>query len=41
MTAEREVATSIPGAEGTSFALQTGKPSGGLDDPVEWRSRLQ
>ena len=52
LTAEREVAGSIPGAgpllrvlkwlrnEGTSFALQAARPSRGLDDHVKWRSRL-
>ena len=52
LTAEREVAGSIPGAgpilrvlkwlrnEGTSFALQGAKPSRGSDDHVKWRSRL-
>ena len=27
--------------EGSSFALQAGKPSRGSDDRVKWRSRLQ
>ena len=52
LTAEREVAGSIPGAgpllkvlkwlrnEGTSFALQAARPSRGSDDHVKWRSRL-
>ena len=53
LTAEREVAGSIPGAgpllrvlkwlrnEGTSFALQAARPSRGSDDHVKWRSHLQ
>ena len=53
MTAEREVAGSIPGAgpllrvlkqlknEGNLFALQAAEPSRGSDDHVKWRSRLQ
>ena len=53
LTAEREVAGSIPGAgpilrvlnqlrnEGTPFAVQTGRPSRGSDDHVKWRSRPQ
>jgi len=52
LTAEREVAGSIPGAgtllrvlkwlrnEGTSFALQAARPSRGSDDHVKWRSHL-
>ena len=52
LTAEREVAGSIPGAgpllrvlkllrnEGTFFALQAARPSRGSDDHVKWRSRL-
>ena len=52
-TAEWEVAGSIPRAgpilgvlkqprnEGTSFALQTGKPSRGSHGLAKWRSRLQ
>ena len=52
LTAEREVAGSIPGArlllrvlkwlrnEGTSFALQAARPSRGSDDHVKSRSRL-
>ena len=52
LTAEWKVAGSIPGAgpllrvlkwlrnEGTSFALQTARPSRGSDDHVKWRSRL-
>ena len=46
LTAQREVAGSIPGAgpllrnEGTSFALQAARPSRGPDDHVKWRSRL-
>ena len=52
LTAEREVAGSIPGAEpllrvlkwlrneGTSSALQAVRPSRGSDDHVKWRSRL-
>ena len=52
LTAEREVAGSIPGAEpllrvlkwlrneGTSSALQADSPSRGSDDHVKWRSRL-
>ena len=51
LTAEREVADSIPGAgsllrvlkwlinEGTPFALQVAGPSRGLDD-VKWRSMI-
>ena len=53
LTAEREVAGSIPGAgpilrvlkwlrnESTSFALQQARPSRGSDDHVKWRSRVQ
>ena len=52
LTAERQVASSIPGAgpllsvlkiteKGRySFALQTAGPSLGSDDHVKWRSRL-
>ena len=52
LTAEREVAGSIPGTgptlmvlkwlrnEGTAFALQMARPSRGSDDHVKWRSRL-
>ena len=52
LTAEREVAGSIPGSrpllrvlkwlrnEGTSFALQAVRHSRGSDDQVKWRSRL-
>ena len=52
LTAEREVAGSIPGAgpllrvlkwlrnEGTSFALQAARPSRGSDDHVKCRFRL-
>ena len=49
LTAEREVAGSIPGAgpllrnEGTSFALQAARPSRGSDDHAhhgKWRSSL-
>ena len=52
LTAEREVASSIPGAgpllrvlkwlrnEGTNFALQAVRLSRGSDDHVKWRSRL-
>ena len=46
LTAEREVAGSIPGAgpllrnEGISFALQAARPSRGSDDHVKWWSRL-
>ena len=46
LTAEREVAGSIPGAgpllrnEGTFFALQAARPSRGSDDHGKWRSRL-
>ena len=53
LTAEREVAGSIPRAEpilrvlkwlrneGTPFALQQARPSRGSDDHVKCRSRLQ
>ena len=53
MTAEREVAGSIPGPgpllrvlkklknEGNLFVLQAAEPSRGSDDHVKWRSRLQ
>ena len=53
LTAEREVAVSIPGTgptlrvfkylrnEGTSFALQTAGSSRGSNDNVKWQSRLQ
>ena len=52
LTAEREVADSIPGAgpllrvlkwlinEGTPFALQVAGPSRGLDDNVKWGSMV-
>ena len=51
LTAEREVAGSIPGAgplpvlrnEGISFALQAARPSRGSDDHADhgkWRSSL-
>ena len=52
LTAEREVAGSIPGAgpllkvlkelrnEGTLFSQATTRPSRGSDDHVKWRSRL-
>ena len=52
LTAEREVAGSIPGAgpllrvlkwlrnEGISFALQAARPSRCSDDQVKWRFRL-
>ena len=52
LTAEREVAGSIPGAgpllrvlkwlrnEGNSFALQAARPSRGSENHVKWGSRL-
>ena len=52
LTADREVAGSIPGAgpllrvlkwlrnEGTFFALEAARPSRDSDDHVKWRSRL-
>ena len=52
LTAEREVAGSIPGIrpilwvlkclrnEGTSFTLQMAGPSRGSDEHIKWRSRL-
>ena len=52
LTAEREVAGSIPGAgpllrvlkwlrnEGTSSAVQAARPSRGSDDHVKWPPRL-
>jgi len=53
LTAEREVAGSIPGTGptpwvlnclrngGTAFDLQMARPSRGSDDHIKWRSRLQ
>ena len=53
LTTEREVTGSIPGTKptlwvlkclrngGTAFALQMARTSGGSDDHVKWRSRLQ
>ena len=53
LTAEREVASSIPGIGptlrvlkllrngGTAFSLQMARPTCGTDDQVKWQSHLQ